>query len=362
MLKLLHMQNKGEKMIISIDNATIVRVILFGLLLVGLFYLREIILVLLTSIVIASFIESAVVAFKKIGMGRTISVVIVYIFTFLAIAGLFYVFVPVLVSELSSFSSTIAEYFPNSAVFQNFDSGTISGAKDIVSDISNNVSLGEIVGSTQSFIANVSGGFLHTVVSVFGGIFNLILIVIFSFYLSMQEKGIEAFLKVITPIRHESYVIDLWKRTERKIGLWVQGQMLLGIIIGLLVYLGLTIIGVKYALLIAILAAVSELIPFGLILATVPAVMFAYLGGGVTLGAIVLAFFFIIQQFENYLIAPLIVQRVIGISPIIMIIALLVGATLAGFWGLILAIPVAVCILEYVSDLEKKKLSEVAPV
>lgn len=137
--------------------------------------------------------------------------------------------------------------------------------------------------------------------------------------------------------------------------------MLLGIIIGLLVYLGLTIIGVKYALLIAILAAVSELIPFGLILATVPAVMFAYLGGGVTLGAIVLAFFFIIQQFENYLIAPLIVQRVIGISPIIMIIAL-VGATLAGFWGLILAIPVAVCILEYVSDLEKKKLSEVAPV
>lgn len=110
------MQNKGEKMIISIDNATIVRVILFGLLLVGLFYLREIILVLLTSIVIASFIRSGVVAFKKIGMGRTISVVIVYIFTFLAIAGLFYVFVPVLVSELSSFSSNI-RVFPKLCSF-----------------------------------------------------------------------------------------------------------------------------------------------------------------------------------------------------------------------------------------------------
>ena len=354
------MSVKNEKISISIDNATMVRVVVFGIVVVGLFYLRELLLVLLTSIVIASFVEGAVNNFKKIGLGRSISVVIVYIITFALIAGLFYVFVPVLVSELSALAESVGGNFPNSQVLQSLDSNTISGAKDIVTGISNNVSLSEIISSTQYFIANVSSGFFQTVISVFGGLFNLVLIVIFSFYLSMQDKGIEAFLRVVTPIRHEAYVIDLWKRTEKKIGLWVQGQMLLGVIIGLLAYLGLTIIGVKYSLLIALVAGVSELIPFGLILATVPAVLFAYLDGGMSLSAIVLAFFFIIQQFENYLIAPLIVQRVIGISPIIMIIALLVGATLAGFWGLILAIPVAVCILEYISDMEKKKLSDMS--
>ncbi len=359
MLKYLYMKN-DNKMVISIDNATLLRIVIFGLVVIGLFYLRELVLVLLTAIVIASFVESAVASFSKIGLGRAMSVVIVYVLTFLVIAGLFYVFVPVFVGELSSLAESVGQYFPNSNIIQALDSGTVSGAHNIVSGISNNASLGEIIGSTQSFIANVSGGFFQTIVSVFGGIFNLILIIIFSFYLSMQERGIEAFLRVVTPIKHEAYVIDLWKRTERKIGLWVQGQMLLGVIIGLLTYLGLTIIGVEYALLIAILAAVSELIPFGLILATVPAVLFGYIDGGVSMAVIVLAFFFIIQQFENYLIAPLIVQKVIGISPIVMIIALLVGATLAGFWGLILAIPVAVCLLEYISDMEKKKLSEMS--
>lgn len=358
MLKYVYMSTKKEKLLISIDNATLLRVVIFGIFVVGLFYLREIVLVLLTSIVIASFVESAVRGFAKIGLGRTLSVVIVYVLTFSVIAGLFYVFVPVFIGELSSLAESVGSYFPNSGLFQTFDRGTVSGAQDIVSGISNNASLGEIIGATQSFIANVSGGFLQTIISVFGGLFNLVLIIIFSFYLSMQEKGIEVFLKIITPIKHEAYVIDLWKRTERKIGLWVQGQMLLGVIIGLLTYLGLAIIGVDYALLIALLAAVSELIPFGLILATVPAVLFGYLDGGVSTGAIVLAFFFIIQQFENYLIAPLIVQKVIGISPIVMIIALLVGATLAGFWGLILAIPVAVCLLEYMADIEKIKAKD----
>ena len=136
----------------------------------------------------------------------------------------------------------------------------------------------------------------------------------------------------------------------------MQGQMLLGLIIGVLTYLGLTILGVKYSLVLAIITAFSELIPFGLILGLVPAVAFAFLDGGVSLALLTTGLFIILQQFENYLLYPLIVKKVIGISPLVVIISLLLGAMLAGFWGVVLAIPCSVFLFEFLDDLEKKKI------
>ena len=135
----------------------------------------------------------------------------------------------------------------------------------------------------------------------------------------------------------------------------MQGQLLLGLLIGVLMYLGLSIFSVRYALLLAILAAIFELVPFGIILAAIPIIAFAYLDGGVTLALIVAGFILIVQQFENYLFVPLIIKKAVGISPLAIILALLIGAQLAGFWGVVLAIPVAVLILEFVDDLEKKR-------
>ena len=174
--------------------------------------------------------------------------------------------------------------------------------------------------------------------------------------MSIKEKGIEGFLRIITPADSEEYVIGLWQRTEHKIGLWIQGQMLLGIIIGVLAYLGLTILGVKYSFVLALMTAFCELIPFGIYIAVIPAVLFSYLSGGVYLSIMSFILYFILHQFENYLIYPLIIKKVIGISSLIVILALLIGAELAGFWGVILAIPSAVCLLEFLDDVEKKKI------
>jgi predicted PurR-regulated permease PerM len=182
------------------------------------------------------------------------------------------------------------------------------------------------------------------------------LIVIISFYLSIKEKGIENFLRVIIPDESEEYIIDLWQRTEHKIGLWMQGQMLIGLIVGLLTYLGLTILGVKYSLVLAIITGVFELIPFGIYLAIIPAIMFSYLDGGATLALLSVALYFILHQFEAYLIYPLVIKKVIGISPLVIILSILIGWQLAAFWGVILAIPFAVCLFEFLDDLEKKKI------
>jgi predicted PurR-regulated permease PerM len=112
-------------------------------------------------------------------------------------------------------------------------------------------------------------------------------------------------------------------------------------------------------MLLSVIAAIFELIPFGIFLAIIPAISLTYISGGLSLSLMVLGLYLIVQQLESYLISPLVVHKVTGVSPLVVILSVLIGVNLAGFWGLILAVPVAVTILEYVKDLEKDKVSTV---
>lgn len=350
------MQENNKNIRLSISNDSIVRVILIGLVFYAAFKLTNLILIILTSIVIASFVVYAVSKMNRYIKNRTASVIIIYVISIALIVGLLSVFVPVFITEMSDLVGQLSKYIPNSSILNSFQVDTISGAKTVVSNISHNASLGDVVKSTQNLVESLSGGFFSIFGTAFGGMLNLLLIFIISFYLSITEKGIENFLRIVTPDVHKEYLINLWQRTERKIGLWMQGQMLMGVIVGVLAYLGLTIIGVKYSLVLALMVIIAELVPFGLVIATIPALLFAYLDGGVTIAAITLGFYLILGQFETYLIYPLIVKRATGISPLVVILSVLIGAELAGIWGVFLAVPMAVCLIEFFDDLEKKKV------
>ncbi len=350
------MDDKIKNMHISISTNTLIKILLLGILVFSVIKLSNIILIILVAIVIASFVESAVKRIKPYIKNRSLSVFLIYIFTISLIVLLLTVFMPVFIDEMSTLVASLSQYIPNNSILNTFQPDTISGAKDIVSDISRNASLSDVIQSTQSLISSLSGGFMDIFGGAFGGVLNFFFIIIISFYLSVTEKGIENFLRIVTPRDSEEYIIGLWQRTEHKIGLWVQGQMLLGLIIGILSYLGLTILGVKYSLVLAILTAFCELVPFGIFLAMVPVTLFGYLDGGVTMALLSFGLYFILHQFENYLIYPLIIKKVIGISPLVVILSIIIGAELAGFLGVILAIPAAVCLLEFLDDIEKKKI------
>ena len=161
-------------------------------------------------------------------------------------------------------------------------------------------------------------------------------------------------MRIVTPSREEVYIIDLWRRAQAKIGKWMQGQIMLGVLVGILVYLGLTILGVKYALSLALLAVIAEIIPiFGPIIAAVPAVILGFLDS-ITLGLMVLGLYVIIQQFENHLIYPLVVRKLSACRRLSLS-SLLIGGQLAGFLGILLAVPVAAVVLECAEDMQKKK-------
>jgi predicted PurR-regulated permease PerM len=209
--------------------------------------------------------------------------------------------------------------------------------------------------SLEHSIPEITTGVVSATSTIFGEVFSVVLMGVISFYLAVQEKGIENFLRIVTPLQHEEYVISLWRRSQNKIGRWLQGQLLLGLLVGIFVFLGLTILGVKYALLLALLSSIFEIIPvFGPVMAAIPAVAIASLQSPV-LGLSTLGLYVIVQQFENHLIYPLVVRKTVGVPPLLVIIAIIVGGKLAGIYGIILSVPLAAVLIEFLNDLAERK-------
>ncbi len=312
-------------------------------------------LVVLTSIVIASFVESAVPFFKKIGIGRVFGIVLLYATVMAVFAGLFYLFAPLLITEIYNFANLAASYFPGVSFLSYFQNEAFSGAKDVVDTLSDNLSVTSLMNVSRTFIENLSGGFFQTASVAFGGVFNFILIILISFYLAVQERGIESFLRIIVPIKYESYVVGLWERSRSKIALWMKGQVVLAFIVAVLIYLLLSLLGIQYALLLSIIAGVMELVPYGIIVALIPAFSFSYVSADLATAITVVGAYIIVHQFEIFLFAPLLINQVVGLSPIVIILSALIGFELGGAWGAIIAIPLAIIVMEFLSDLEKDK-------
>jgi predicted PurR-regulated permease PerM len=351
------MAEKGETTHISISTGTIVKIFLVPLFIFILYFLRDLVMVVLTAIVIASFIDSSVPHFQKMGIkNRVFGIVIFYVISLLIIAGAFYLFAPLLITEIYNFSTFLSTYIPNVSFFSFFQNEAFSGAKDIVGSLSGHLSLSTLLAVSKAFVLNLSGGFVQILSAAFGSIFNFVLIILVSFYLSVQEKGIENFLHIIVPIQYDDYIVDLWTRSSRKIGLWVRGQMLLGFVVGVLIYLILSLLGIGYALLLAIITGIMEMVPYGILVAMLPVFAFSYLSNGLGSAVMVAVAYLIVHEFDIFLFTPLLIKKIVGLSPIVIILSVVVGFELGSFWGAIISIPLAVILMEFLSDLEKDKI------
>lgn len=363
------MPNLSQKPLV-ISTGTLVRAVLVVLFFAFLFFVRDLALVLLTAVVIASAIEPVTLWLCRLGLSRLISVLCIYLVLSLAFVGVFYLFVPSLLSDAASFLGALPRYVESIPAGFPFEPQTIEKQTRFAEDIYQGIREGTVaVGGLKDvssfsaiftdlsqILTGFSKGFWDTVSVFFGGILSFLLIIVLSFYLAVQEDGIGKFLRVVTPERYEGYIIDLWKRSQRKIGYWLQGQILLAALVGVLVYLGLMVLGVKNALFLAALAAILEIIPlFGPILSAIPAIALAASTGGVTLVLLVAGLYLIIQQFENHLIYPLVVKKIVGVPPMLVILALIIGGKLAGFLGLLLSVPVAATLIEYFDDVQRRK-------
>ena len=337
-----------EKRTIEISWPTIFRILLVFLLIVFLYAVRDIAAILFLALVIASAIDPLAQWFEKKGVSRIFTVLAVYLTAFGFIGFLVYLIVPVLLMEIRELSAVMPAYVEKINSFIR----TIQPATEQ-----------NLTETLKGFLRQLEGGLglvasnsLEAVIAVFGGITSLVLTVVISFYLSIQPRGIDNFLRALTPLHYEEYVMDLWTRSKRKIGRWAQGQLLLGFVVGVAVYIGLLLLGVKYALVLAIIAGIAELMPIvGVLISGTIAVLLAAVQD-LFLGAMVLLLFVIIQQFENHVIVPQVMRKIVGLSPVVVILSLLIGFRLGGILGMLISVPVAAMLSEFWSDFEKRKI------
>lgn len=322
----------------------------FFLILIGfalLYALGNIILAVLLAVVIASALEPAMEWFERNRVPRVLGAIAVYLAIFFLFFGIVYMAFPPLFEEVQGFFKTYP--MQERKLLRELDR---MNATFLSSLITENI---DVVLNGAGGIGKLGGGVFQFTSNIFGGVFSAIIVVVLSFYLITQERGIENFLRLVVPLEYEEYAIDLWTRSQKKMGQWLRAQFLLAALIGLMAYLGLTILGVKYALLLGLFAAVFEIIPIvGPILAAAPAVFVAFLQKPL-LGLITVAMYVLIQQMESHLIVPVVMRKAVGLNPLIVIISLLVGAQLGGIIGIFLAVPIAAVLVEFVVDIDKRK-------
>jgi len=346
---------KPRDISVHITSGSIITVLLFLALAALLWFLKDLVLILITAIVIASAMEPAVNFLTRRRIHRVLSVILVYLCVFGAFLSVLFIFIPPLLGDAADFLSRLP---------QTLSAINISDATHGLlpwGNVGDQISSADLLRNISKTLSDTTGGVFTTLSAFFGGLTSFVLIIVFSFYFSVQETGVDDFLRVVTPVKEQAYVLSLWKRSQEKIGKWMQGQMILGIIVGILLYLGLVILGIPNALMLAVIAGLFELIPvFGQILAAIPALMIGFSDGGVTALLLVAGLYLVVQQFEAHLIYPVVVKKVVGVPPLLVIIALIVGAKLAGFLGILLSVPIAAAIQEFVSDIERKKAKTLA--
>lgn len=341
-----------DKQEISISTGTFVRILVVAAFAYMLWLLRGLVLLVLTAIVIASAIEPGVEWFAKYKFPRVLAVILMYLAVFGSFFGLIYYLVPPILDDAQGFIISVPQYLDTLNLPSSF-----SNITNVAHQVSGErVSINTLFSLREAFSSDTSQGAIRTLSSFFGGVISLGLVVVLSFYFALQETGVEDFLRLVTPRKREDYVVGLWLRAKKKIGLWMQGQLLSSLLGGVIVYLGLLILGVPYAFLLALFAAVAMLIPiFGSIMSAVPPILIAFSSGGVSLALLVAGLFLVVNQFEAHLIHPLVVNKVVGVPPLLVILALIAGGELAGFLGVLLSVPVAATLREFLNDIERGK-------
>ncbi len=337
---------------IHIETSSIFRVIFIILALVFLYLVRDVIVILFFAIIIASAVGPFANWLESKKFPRLLGVLLLYLAFFGLVVFLLSLVVPFVAAELGQLTQALPKFVSSlSGALEKAQQTSSSRYFDFFSEIQN------ILDSFSQYLFAYSQSALSLIINIFGGALSFLAIIIISFYLSVMRRGIVGFISSVIPEKYEDYVISLWKRAEFKVGRWLQGQLLLALSVGLVVFVGLSLMNVKYALLLGILAMFLEIVPIvGPVLSAIPGLILAFTQSP-TLGLWVLVFYVAVQQIESHVLTPLILGKTIGLNPVTVILALLIGGKVAGILGILIAVPVAVIIVAILDDLAKQKES-----
>ncbi|PIV09633.1 hypothetical protein COS31_04620 [Candidatus Roizmanbacteria bacterium CG02_land_8_20_14_3_00_36_15] len=303
---------------IEISHKTIIFTIVFVLLLKFVWVIKDLLFSIFIAFIIMSALKPAITWLNKKKVPRLVSSIIVYLlFLAIFINSLSFI-IPPLVKQSAQLLINIPSILEN--LFPQFTATFNIGALTQY--------LPGITSQVFNFAKNIFSNAVFTITTFF-----------FGFYFLLEEDLIEKLLVKFFEKEQTKAAIDISSQIEKRMSNWFWGEITLMLIVGVLTYLGMSLIGIKYVLALAVLAGILEVIPnLGPTLAAIPAMLIGF-SQSIFLGLAALAVSFIVQQLENNFIVPLVMKKATGLNPIITLVALIVGGRVGGVLGVVLAIP-----------------------
>lgn len=302
---------------VDISYKTIIFTAVFVLGLWVIYLIRDLILILFVAVILMSALTPMVEFFSRLKLPRGLGIAITYIIVIGIIVAVFASILSPLVEETSKLITIAPALLSRIFKITNID-----------------------ISVFQSWLTGVSNNIFSITLSIFTNFLTIIFLLVVTFYLLLEKDNLEKRIAALFTNR-EQRVRKSIESIEEKLGSWFRGQLLLCLIIGILSYIGLTFFNVPYAIALATVAGLLEVIPvIGPIISAIPGILVALTISPILSVAIALMYF-VIQQLENHIIVPQVMRRAVGLNPLVVILAIAIGSRLAGIAGAFLAVPAA---------------------
>jgi len=344
------MANSSERSV-TIKTSTVIKVIAILLALALMWVLRDILTLLLVALFIAALMHPAARWGERHRVPKGVMVVFIYLVTFTFLAVALSLIVPTLVREATKLSVLIGSSLAAVSTY-------VQSLRDFTELHGFSGNLSTSLSSLSNQFGDAASGLFSTLTDIFGGIAGLVIVLVMAFYMVAEEREATRAFRNIVPERYQDFTANLLLQVEMKIGSWLRGELILMAAVAVVYYVGLVIIGIDGPLPLALFAGFTEFIPYlGPILSGIPIVIVALTHSPIH-ALFAFALMILVHQLENQILIPKVMQRAVGLNPLVSMVAVLIGAKLFGVVGVLLAIPFATTVSVVLMELYRFKQKE----
>lgn len=320
----------------DISTSTILKIILAVFAIWFLYVIRDIVVLFFIVLVIVAALGPLVDRVAKY-IPRLLAVILLSFIFFGLLVAIGFLIIPPIVHQLQLLAINLPTIFSKLGPFFQSIQNSITNYQESLLNVS-------------SQLGRLGTGIYSTTIGFISGIVALVTILVLVFYMLLEQESLRNFLHQTFPVEQKEKIFEIARKIGNKMGGWLRGQALLMLTIGILDGIALAVLGVPYALTLAVWGGLTEVIPYiGPWLGLVPAFLVALTVSPLKALLILIAYI-VIQQLEAQFLAPRIMGKAVGLSPVIIILALLVGAKLMGILGVIVAVPAAAAIAVLIAE------------
>lgn len=304
---------------VEISPKTIVFTVFFLIGLWVLWIMHDLIFSFIIAFIIMSALNPPVTWLEKKRIPRALSALVLFVLIIAVFSWMFSFILPPIIIETTGLVKSLPQYFSKINIY------------GLPIDV-NYFSRAALDLSSNAF--QIAGAIVSNVVFVITTLF-------FSYYFLIEESFMKKFLTRFVKHEDASKVAAIFDKAEIRMREWIWAELILMLTIGLLTYIGLVLIGARYALPMAVLAGLLEVVPMvGPVISAIPAILINGIYSPWS-GVSTAALYFIVQQVENQIVVPVVMKRATGLNPIITLAAIIIGGNLGGILGMLLSVPVA---------------------